>query len=241
MGADATPLLDYVGNAFNFNDNNSVNSAFRTNDQSIFLKYFQDESTAIRARIRVGLDNTATNNFVVQDEQSDPTVTVEDKRRVRNTNIVIGAGLEKRRGSGRLQGFYGGEFFLALSGGSTTFEYGNTFNQNNVTPTSTTDFDAQITGPAPSRLLETSNGSTFGLGLRGFVGAEYFFAPKLSVGTEFGWGFGFNSTGEGETKVESWDAGNNAISETTTKVAGGSSLDLDTDNLGGAIYVMFHF
>lgn len=241
IGADATPLLEYVGNAFNFNENNTVNSAFRTNDQSIFLKYFKDESTAIRGRVRLGFHNVSVNNLVLQDGQVDPTVTVEDNRTVRNSNVVLSGGLEKRRGNGRLQGFYGGELFVSLSSSSSTFEYGNAFASDNDRPTSTIDFDALVSGLAPSRRLEESTGSTFGVGLRGFVGAEYFFAPKMSVGTEFGWGFGFNSTGEGETKTEFWDSPNNTADENVTKTAGGSSLDLDTDNLGGAIFIMFHF
>ena len=72
------------------------------------------------------------------------------------------------------------------------------------------------------------------------LGVEYFFAPKISVAGEFGWGIGIQSMGEGSVKYEYFDSAKNKQDEKTDKVAGGSKFYIDTDNLGGAIVLLVH-
>ena len=43
--------------------------------------------------------------------------------------------------------------------------------------------------------------SGFGLGVQGFIGAEYFILPKISIGGEYGWGLGFSSRGSTDTQA----------------------------------------
>ncbi len=246
IGIDASPIFNFFGNfvkinsAVAFNDPSSWN--FVNTNNAIFAKYFVDANTAYRVNVRIGLTSTTDKEYVMQDGQSDPLVTVEDKAKYGNTNIILGAGMEKRRGYGRLQGFYGAEAQLLFSGTSRTFTYGNAFSSSNTAPTMT-DFDpANPNVITPSaRITKDKSGSTIGLGARAFVGVEYFFAPKISVGGEFGWGLALLTQGDGKVTTESWDFANSSVKTTETKTGGGGYLGFDTDNFAGCIYMMFHF
>ncbi|MFM9028918.1 MAG: hypothetical protein ACKOQ6_13150, partial [Bacteroidota bacterium] len=126
-------------------------------------------------------------------------------------NIAIGGGIQKYRGKGRLRGIYGAEAMIMLSGAKETW-----------------DGSDEVLGAIS---IEDKSGSTFGLGIRGFIGAEYFFAPKMSFGGEFGWGLGITSTSETETTVNG----------TSTKDGGSSGFGIDTDNAGGSISLNLYF
>jgi hypothetical protein len=92
------------------------------------------------------------------------------------------------------------------------------------------------------------------VGARGFVGAEYFFAPKMSLGAEFGWGVGMATTPRGMSELEYWkvNPSNPAVGTATTKeIEGGSKgsasgFGVDdgiNQGLGGsaALTLMLHF
>ena len=55
--------------------------------------------------------------------------------------------------------------------------------------------------------MESKSGRSFGVGLRAFVGCEFFIAPKISLGAEFGWGLGFQTMGASVTTTESVGGG----------------------------------
>lgn len=228
IGIDATPFLNYAGNFFGkTNNNNAPTFDFLTSNQTIVGKYFKDATTAYRAAIRLGFGSNSTTALVQQDGQSDPNVTVEDKRTVSGNGFGLSGGIEFRKGKTRLQGYYGGELGIFFGGGKEKYTYGNAFSSTNTSPT-TTNFGSNIIGPA--RVTETKFGSTFQFGLRGFIGAEYFVLPKMSIGGEFGWGLSFTSVGQGQVTTESWDFSNNSVKTTTTKTGKSSSFGLDTDN-----------
>jgi len=240
IGLDAAPFLSYVGNIFN-SSNTSPNANFTNGVNTIYGKMFISPTTAYRAKVRIGFNNFTNNVFTADAASTDTDATVTDTEKISSNFIGLGAGLEKRRGNSRLQGVYGAEAFVWLAGSKTTYEYGNTLTSTNQFPTSSF---GQIPG-----LLESKAGSTVGIQLRGFIGAEYFVLPKISLGAEYGWGLAFSSTGDGETKSESHD-GTDLISETSS-TAGSSSVSLDTDInnanaaggvLGGfSLKALFHF
>ncbi len=246
LGIDATPIFNFFGNFVKinsgaaFNDPSSMN--FVNGNNAIYAKYFVDAKTAYRINLRIGLTSTTDKEYVQQDGQADPLVTVEDKAKYGNTNIILGAGMEKRRGEGRLQGFYGAEAQLMFAGTSEKYTYGNAFSSSNTTP-GMTNFDAANPNvlSASSRITKAKGGSTIGIGARAFVGVEYFFAPKISVGGEFGWGLAIASQGDGKVTTESWDGANSTVKTTETKTGGGGYMGFDTDNFGGCIYMLFHF
>ncbi len=77
---------------------------------------------------------------------------------------------------------------------------------------------------------------TLGIGVRGFIGAEYFIFPKISMGAEYGWGIGYQMTGKGKTTVESIGGTPAKVGTLETETAGSSKFGLDTDLNQGTIF-----
>lgn len=67
------------------------------------------------------------------------------------------------------------------------YTYGNSFGEGNLAPISTLWGDSSVTGEAPqaTRLSSSNSGSSLGLSINPFVGAEYFFKESISLGMEF--------------------------------------------------------
>lgn len=250
---DASPILTYVGNAFNGNTNNAAPGVNWLNgNQTIIGKKFIDEKSAYRALVRLGFVNQTFKNNVNDDSNTsavtfpDAPPTVEDKFKMSNTTIGIGVGKEMRRGKTRLQGYYGADAMIWLSMSSNKFTYGNTMTGNptaagqTATPTSTnwnTTTGAVLgASPAGSRTLKDKQGMVFGIGVRGFIGAEYFILPKISVGAEYGWGLGYQMQGKGKMDVESTGGTGPVTGTTTTETAGSSKFGIDTDLNQGNIF-----
>ena len=220
IGFDAVPVLNAVGRTMG---GSSSTTMFNPQGISNYIvaKMFKDEKTAYRASLGLNF-GTVTSKTLVNDVTSTSTPPAQVTNEVKNSsnNITLGVGMEKRRGNTRLQGYYGGMLLINLGGSKTTNTYGNAFSATN-------------TG---SRVTSNKVGGTFGLGVSGFIGAEYFIAPKLSIGAEYGWGLSFSSTGEGEVVTETYTT---SLTTTTTKTAGGSSFGLG--NSISSIMVNFHF
>jgi hypothetical protein len=232
IGVDATPFLNYAGNFFGKTASNSAPTwDFLSGNQTIVGKYFKDATTAYRAAIRLGFGSSKNSNYVNDDTNTSPDPKfVQDTKSTSFNGIGLSAGLEMRKGKTRLQGYYGGELGLFIGGMKDKFTYGNAFSSTNMSPTST-NWSTMTSGPVISRTTELKYGSMFQFGLRGFIGAEYFVLPKMSIGGEFGWGLGFSSVGEGQITTETWDMANNAVKTTTTKTGKQSSFAFDTDNV----------
>ena len=112
-----------------------------------------------------------------------------------NTDFTIGVGYEWRRGKGRVQGYFGGEGYFFFSKNKTNDEDGNI----------------------------TVDNQTMGGGIDGILGAEYFIAPKLSLGGQFRWGPSFGTFKNNQTNIKA------------------QGISVSFDNLGGAIILAFHF
>jgi hypothetical protein len=240
---DATPFLNYAGNLFNAGA--VAPGAGWVNTNAIVGKYFVDESTAYRVKLNIGM-GSVTDKALVTDivaVAADPlsTAQVEDSRKISSTEITLGGGLEMRRGSGRLQGFYGGELLFTMGGGKTTYTYGNAFDFA-TNPSQANGVDVTVVD-----VRESKQGTSIGLMLRGFVGAEYFIAPKISIGAEYGWGLGVASTGNGTTTVNQVNNTGTALEDFTSETAGSSAFGLGADINGGnilgtgSLVATFHF
>jgi hypothetical protein len=212
IGIGANSSLNYFGNLLNGNADNSPMSFDWTNgnDNVITGKMMKDANTAYRVGLRLGFGSTTADNQEV-DADGDGVADF-DSVEIKNggSNINLAAGIQMYRGKGRVRGFYGAEANIGLS-------------------------SAKETWTATDLSVEAKAGSTFNLGVRGFVGVEYFFAPKMSLSGEFGWGLGLSSTAADETTI--------TIAGTTTTTTGGktSSFGIDTDNAGAAINLNFYF
>jgi hypothetical protein len=251
IGVDATPFLNYLGN---FIGGNGLNVAptfdFPSWNQTITGKYFVSSDMAYRAAVRLGFGSEKGKALIDKDGAAAPTYpnlpsTVEDSYKMGGTAIGISGGIEKRKGSGRLIGFYGGELGLSFMSSSEKYTYGNAMT---ATGASSTDFGFNLTTDTygnAARITEFKSGMMSVIGVRGFIGAEYFVLPKLSLGGEFGWGLGLVSQGASSTTVESGNG--SAIGTQTTEGSKTSVFAFDTDNNNtvvggsGAIRVTLHF
>jgi hypothetical protein len=115
--------------------------------------------------------------------------TTADSIVTKSNNLTLGAGIQKYRGESRLLGYYGAEVAFNYASGSVKVN------------------DTETKAP-----------NTIGVGARAFVGVQYFVAPKISIGTEYGWGPMMTSSGSNS-----------------------SSFSLDVDNSAGAIYLNMFF
>lgn len=272
IGVDATPFLNYFGNLIGGgqNANNAPTWNYLTTNQTITGKYFVEDDMAYRASIRLGFGSMGE-KVMVADRSIDPAAAstwpaiaseVENTAKYGSTNIGIGVGLEKRRGFGRLQGFYGAELGFNINSASEKYTYGNALTAStsavDVNITAADDFGSNLTTDVDgqgntnnARITEMKSGLGFGLGLRGFIGAEYFVLPRLAIGGEFGWGLVFVSQGASSTtyETEGFTATGTVeqIETRTIEGAKSSMFGVDTDNVNsvfgpaGSLRMTFHF
>jgi hypothetical protein len=259
LGVSADPFFRYLGNVLNGNTFNSEPSFSFTSNPSnniaLFGKYVVDANTQYRVRFNINIGTNIDKGVVLQDELTPdalyPNFT-EDWRKTNLTTLVLAAGYEKRRGTTKLQGVYGGELVLGYSSSKQTYEYGNSMNLDFNTPQSANFGDNIISGIAQGsntfladvRKTEQQNAPSFLVGARGFIGVEYFFAPKMSIGGEFGYMLAFRNTGRVNFTTEQWDGNTASVVTTKTDQLGNNgltSIGIGLDNLSGSINLLFYF
>lgn len=247
ISINATPLLGYVQGIFGSNGNAADNSwAFLNGNNTITGKYFVADDMAYRGGINIGFNST-TEKAYTADYLSTTGELVVDEKKTSSSVIMLTGGMEWRKGSTRLQGFYGGEVGIGFGGGSNIdYTYGNE------------RWDAAGTaGPASQNhavdgatdVININQKGGIMFGLRGFIGAEYFVLPKLAIGGEFGWGLGLSTTGEGTSTVMRPNTDGDIVEETDQTVAGGSNFVLGTTNANAnpffgassSLRITFHF
>ncbi len=243
---DATPILNYAGNLFNGNTNNGgvgLNNFFNstsTNGSQVVIggKKLIDANTAYRGRVRIGFGSNKTTDLVDIAPLPNPLPTfpnpipqVEDVSKTSYMAVQLGAGLEKRVGSTRVVGIYGGELNIGFGNGKTTNEYGNALSNDNQ----------------GQRVTETKQGSVMAIGLNGFAGVEWFAAPKISLSGEYTWGLALSSQGFNETTTEYWvpstSTPNTGSVQSVTEEGGTkrNGFGIDTGVSGARIGVNFYF
>ena len=250
ISIDATPLLGYVQGIFGSNGSGSGGSwSFLNGNNVITGKYFVADDMAYRGGINIGFNSTTAKAYTSALDASgavDPDADlVIDEMKSTSSVIMLTGGMEWRKGSTRLQGYYGGELGLGFGGGSKTdYTYANGYTWNGTTGTASQTH--AVDGSVDINNVTQKGGIMFGL--RGFIGAEYFVLPKLAIGGEFGWGLGLQTFGSGtmtDTRINTAGTGTEQV-ETQT-VAGSSAFGLGTDNgnpffgPSGSLQITFHF
>lgn len=224
IGFDATSTLNYVGNLFNSGalaptTDYMVGNAF-------YGKMMQSENSALRATIGINMYKNVDKTLVADLNQSASAGDmVENKYSIGTTNITLGLGKEYRRGSTRLQGVYGAEALLTLTSTTEKWEYGNS---------------AEDRG-AFNDMIESKSGLGLGVGVRAFIGAEYFVLPKMSISGEYGWSLGFSTTGGGSMTTETYDPVDDDVDTETSDGASDSWFGFSNDNSGGRIGLHLYF
>lgn len=217
LGFDAVPFFDFMLNAADIMTNagqTSQHPGYVSGFSTVLVgKYFLEDDLAVR--VKFGINTLKEKEVVYFDDPADVFANpadpdswkeISDVYSTSSSEWVIGGGLEFRRGHNRLQGFYGGELLLGIKTLSGKAEYAVPQDLDAATNGYTNGNGTLVSDP---RILSSKLGTGFTLGLRGFVGVEYFFAPKMSVAGEFGWGVGYSSIGRGKMEVETWDPVNN--------------------------------
>lgn len=243
LGVNMIPFFNWFGNTFNNNSNNTYASAdkfFNVLGNSVVMgKYMLDEKSAVRVHFGFNSTFDTDREYVFDDASNDPMMRVMDTRRRDNGHYTLALGYEMRRGKGRLQGYFGGDLVLRLRhSGVAEYTYGNGFSAANVVPTSY-NFGGNIQGNR--RVLSDGGSTTFGTGVRGFVGVEYFVAPKLSIGAEFGWGVMIDAGFESTTTSEWYEATTGEVMIENETNAASTDVSFGLDNINGAVFMFFYF
>jgi hypothetical protein len=192
-----------------------------------------DDRTAYRLKVGIDLeaDNTSTWFEDPLDTSDDPG-ELENVFKERSTDIFLSGGIEFRRGESRVQGFYGAEGLVNFTSGRQITDYGLEW-------TSEAE-DAGLVADGQQRLLREVDGKTYGIGGRGFVGVEYFFAPKMSISAEYGLGLVFSRQGRGTDVYEVYEDGSTSELE-VTGTSSGRHFRGAIDNAGASVSLQIYF
>ena len=224
IGFDATSTLNYFGNLFNSSAAAPTADYFIAN--TIYGKMMTSDNSAWRVTLGLNMSKDIVNSSVPDlNSSASAGDMVEDKYSFGLTQINLMLGKEFRRGSTRLQGVYGAEAGLAISSQTQNWEYGNS---------------AEDRGAFGS-LIESKSGLAFGIGLRAFIGVEYFILPKISLSGEYGLSFGFMTQGGGSTTTETYDPNDDDVDTNTSDGASDSYFGLFNDNSGGRLSLHLYF
>lgn len=172
IGLSADGVANYLGRMFTSGNTFSLGSY-----PTINLKKFTKDNEAYRANLNLAVTNTSSGSSSNMDY-----------------NVQVGLGKEFRKGTGKLQGFYGAMPFVGFAGGSM---------DNGVNTTTTKP--------------------TFSLGAKAFIGAEYFVFSKLAIGAELQYGLSLSTGGGVDTKVNASGVSTTTKESTTTVGIGSSS------------------
>lgn len=155
IGFNASNAFKFVGNAFNGATSNEAPTFGSASELGFVGKQFTSDNEAYRytANLEVAYSKT-TNTDAVS-----------------SYGLTAGFGKEWRKGSTRLQGFYGADALVGF------------------------------------KVPETEKSFKFGVGVQGFVGAEYFFLPKMSLGAQYTYGVGLSYDKVGETGTFNFNLG----------------------------------
>ncbi|MBA3665407.1 MAG: hypothetical protein H0W61_14525 [Bacteroidetes bacterium] len=287
LGFNAVPLMDVVANMIRFNQpvggtNGNANQFVTGSNNQIVAKYFLTAKSAIRVRFGV---NTLSGSFTnpVQDAkamfnaslgtaddiQAASLIRVDDKLRYSKSNVLLTVGYEMRRGYRRLQGFYGAELGVGGTSARQSVEYGNSFSDKYPVQFTNNFNSASVTTQNPSstritRNLDARNRGGIRLGIRGFIGIEYFVFAKISVGAEYGWGYSITTRHAQTSNQEVYQIGQAGPSVFTEEIktdnsekTKGFAVDNNNGNVfslnntlggntalnggAGAISIIFHF
>lgn len=241
LAIDAVPVFQFVGNMFNGATGNTISWSYFNgfgSTNSIYLQYYLEDKVSVRGGVRFANTHNVNQEFIVKDLTPipDPDVLVTDVLCTDYSNVFINGSYLKHRGKGRVQGYYGAGVTFMYSNYSQNYKYGNSITTEFNSP-ATTDFGSNLT--STGRVTSLSNLVSMGMGVHAIIGIDYFFAPKISIGGEFGYGVMAVITNGGQVTEERWNGID--IETETTRIAKDGNISLDNNNASGSIFLKFHF
>ncbi|MDP1727515.1 MAG: outer membrane beta-barrel protein [Bacteroidota bacterium] len=177
-------------------------SAFASIPAELRFRYFISDKGAVR--LRIGLGSTSSKTAVYE-----ATNTNKSEKTIKNgMSLLLSPGYEMHfEGTEKLSPYFGGEFGILMVGATTV----------DVT-------NASVENPGSGQVTvgdtwSSKSGSTTGIRLGIFMGADYYFTESIYVGGEFGLGlYSSISTGEG-----TWTSKAGSGTPATNKIAASSS------------------
>ncbi len=235
IGLSADPFFYYIGNMFNGNIDNSLDLS----DQTVYFRYFLNSDAALRIALTVNTTNKVANYYVIDDAArlSNPLSQqqVEDRETTMSHFYQGRVGYEGFRGYKRLRGFYGADLGYSYKKSSIKREYGNQMNTQNPSPTTNW-------GNLSDRPLEMNDGAVMTISLGAFTGIEYYFAPKMCIGTELGLTYGHSWGTQSYTKGENMVLSQHvAYNQASSPGNSGNNINTTFPYYYGSLYLMFHF
>lgn len=183
-------VFKFLGNSFNGNVDNAAPSleyVQQNNPNMSFMPFGElpqqsNSGTFVGKKMLAGNKafrvlanfNFSTTNYdyKVESEEEGPQ---EGTLKFNTFAISVGVGKEWRKGSTRLQGFYGGDVLLNIN---------------------SAELDYDVEG------YKVKQGLGGGLGVNGFIGAEYFLFPKMAIGVQYTYNVSANLLGKMEYTIE---------------------------------------
>ena len=184
-----------------------LNSDFTLNEGTgnlLKFRYFVKDKLALRLGANIGINNRTENFYTNVSSKEGFLKTV-------NSAVLINLGIEKHfDGTRRLSPFVGADILFGMNTLSRETENsdGNRFVDN-----------LMITETGPS---------SFGMGLRGVIGADYYIAKHVFIGVEAGLGLMYAKAGEIKTTVTL-----NNSTTVNTRNSEGSNFNLGANMVSG--------
>lgn len=249
VGVDLVPLFRTIGGAFNDSETPVGGKPFEYDDMydfrptvSIIGKYMLTDQWGLKVNLGVRMRRDYNRAYVQDDVQAylNPVSEAQliDVAKHTQSGGSLMAGAEYRIGQRRVQGIVGFGVLFGFSTDNRSYEYANELTSFNRTPSHSVGYD--IDGYRV--LSENFDGPNFAAGAYGSLGAEWFVAPKVSLGAEVNLSlYGVFGT-QGHRKSEGYNEAYQLI-ETRTDVftPGNRGIHLGTDNIGGSLYCTFYF
>lgn len=259
LTVSANPITGFLGNLFNGSQSNNIgevggqpynpgiNNLLPT--VSIAGRYFLTDELAIRLNVGWMYSHDRNNYYATDDAAlaADPFSRdkVIDSHVTNNSGGSFMLGAEYRLGRGRVQGIFGGGLLYAFNYYKENFSYGNAVTEINQSPSTgiPSTQTPSIPGFSSPRYLSTfNNNPTHYAGLVGFVGVEWFFAPKVSLGAEVNIAAAYNWTNGTYYTAEGYNTLSGQVEEWTELLSPSSSgFDFGTKNIGANLSINFYF
>lgn len=247
-GALANNYAEFGGQAYIGGDVNTMPFRKIAPLMSVSGKYFLDKETAVRVNLGLIYQRTFTKSY--SNDDAEHAINPFSQKKVidtylsKNNGLSLMAGLEKRAGKERLQGIYGAGLLVAATTAIDKYTYGNAITDINQAPSESNGGTvAAMNGFAYNRLIKDYNlGATWHAGIVTFVGVEYFFMPKMSIGGEVNFTALASFDKAQYQELEGFSTVDVARREWTELVSPSSNqITIGTGNIGANVTLNFYF
>ncbi len=214
------------------------------------IKYFIKDNIALRGGVEIGYHNYSS-TYQLKDATK-PTAVYpnlptmkNDIYTINNATYGIQLGVEKWQGARKLQWYYGGVMIINYGYITESIEYGQyvngkttglldvtTQNTSNIFMSSGSNINSIDDLNGTSRITKITTDNGINIGLKGVIGFHYFILPKISIGTEYMWGFVFNTgnsiTTEAQTVGFKQNTTVKSVDFITTTKSGASTFSINS-------------